>query len=100
MIRVLLAVAALLALYYGVLWMRSLEPEVRARAGKWAIGGVVVALLAVPVIRMGLHWYAAVGSTALLVVRRAVPWALRAWPLARKVWQRRRRGDGNDQDRA
>lgn len=100
MIRAALVVAVLLALYYGILWVRSQEPEVRASVGKWGLGILAAALLAVPLIRLGLHWYAAAGSTALMVLRRGVPWALRAWPLARKILQRRRRGDEDEPDGA
>lgn len=99
MIRVVVILGLLLAVYFGILWLRELEPESRRRSGKWALGAVIVAVLAVPLIRLGLHWHAVAGSTAFVALRRVLPWAFRAWPLARKVWQRRRRPGGDDEEK-
>lgn len=53
------------------------------------MGGGVVAVLIVLVVRAGLYWQAAAGSTAFVVLRKVAPWLAQLWPFARKAWQRR-----------
>lgn len=93
MIRIVLVLAVLLALYYAARWLMSGSADSRRRAGKWALGVAAGAVLIVVAVRAGFLWQAAAGSTAFVTLRRVVPWLIRGLPFAHKAWTSKRRAN-------